>query len=274
MFNESCAAIDIVTAFVESRQGSLRKINLRDPNVPLSRTSQSPKVQPLTVEGKVIVSSRELIVRAGNESIALITRGQFITRQAVSVNRPDVVIPTKQIYGLMTHQGMKMYSGTGSLEGSLRKCLLDPPLAHYLEQAKFQETSSLHLYRNELILYSATPSDLLALTTLANIFVSIAACLISTNRPENARLRLPRDLEALRPLMTKWSISDDDEREQVIQASSRDEVVAFCAAVEPYLNRLSMYLGEHDDDDLQTPAKISALLETALEARSYLRILQ
>ncbi len=81
-----------------------------------------------------------------------------------------------------------------------------------------------------------------------NIFKRISKKILSKNVPENLRILLP--------LMKKWSISDDAERDRMIKKTGERQKKSLISTVEPLIEEINVFLDSFDDRPLNEEAML------------------
>lgn len=67
---------------------------------------------------------------------------------------------------------------------------------------------------------------------------------------------IPENLQVLLPLMKKWAIPDDGEREQAIEGLSNNQKVKLINMVEPFMNEINKFLDSFEDGALTHEATL------------------
>ncbi len=80
---------------------------------------------------------------------------------------------------------------------------------------------------------------------------------------------LPAKFEGLRGLIPKWTLSDDEERSEMLQEASSAELKSFVATVSPHIPAIDEYLDSFGDEPPPEAAvALGALAECCLEAQT------
>ena len=65
---------------------------------------------------------------------------------------------------------------------------------------------------------------------------------------------IPDNLKSLFPLLKKWSISDDDLREQLVEETSERQKKKLIKSVDPFMNEINKFLDSFEDQPLSEEA--------------------
>jgi hypothetical protein len=80
--------------------------------------------------------------------------------------------------------------------------------------------------------------------------------------------RLGDDLQPLVPLLRRWGVSDDAERETQMESADESDLRALVNAFSPRWDAINGWLDEHDaDPDRYETSVLSAASEAAMEAQ-------
>ena len=96
---------------------------------------------------------------------------------------------------------------------------------------------------------------------------------VSQRQVEGNELRLetlPIQFRPIAHLVLKWSISDDDERQQLLAGSSKDTLSTLVATVEPYLAPIGSYLHSLGENPSAEACALGTLAECVVEAKMLL----
>jgi len=76
---------------------------------------------------------------------------------------------------------------------------------------------------------------------------------------------LPSEFHDLIPLIARWAVGDDVDRDAMMQAATGEELQQLYAAVGPRLAAIDAYLDEHDHEEVAP--YLGMLAEAAVEAQ-------
>ena len=83
---------------------------------------------------------------------------------------------------------------------------------------------------------------------------------------------LPAKFESLLTLIPKWALNDDEERTEMLEEASSDELKSFVATVIPHIPAIDKYLDSFGDEPLpEAGAALGTLAECCLEAQIVIR---
>jgi hypothetical protein len=221
---------------------------------------------------------------ANPEYIALFLRSD-LSIASLSVNQPDKNAAV--FYGksraidraLLVHRNKKRYAvftSTGSLS-TMQEALLDAnEFRNLIEALQLADDESIHVSGGGLALYLRGRS----VDSLRGI-LALCAALLNALNPEKMPAAadvsqiedLPEAFRPLAPLVHKWAIDDDIERESLIEDSEVSELSDLIAAVAPHMAAIDGYLNSFGDRPLNSSAiKLGRLAEATAEARRRLEV--
>lgn len=103
---------------------------------------------------------------------------------------------------------------------------------------------NLHLILDDIIELVNNYQDILKLNRSARIF----------------KKNVPESLRVLCPLLKKWAISDDGEREQAVSSLSEKQKINLVNKVDPFMNQINTFLDSFEDRPLSEEATLIASL--------------
>lgn len=83
-------------------------------------------------------------------------------------------------------------------------------------------------------------------------------------------LKVPEDLRDVFPLLTRWAISDDVERSDLVGSAKTAALRRLVDRAEPRLRRIAEFLGQPGAQDLDEAVALDALAQSVMEARQEL----
>jgi hypothetical protein len=189
--------------------------------------------------------------------------------EPISVNRSiDFLTPagTMEAGG----QSYQIFSRKGVLSAD-QSAIVDTTLIGLLERLRPAPEESIHIYASDMVIYLYHPSLERTLRTidLASSFLEH----LPRPVPQQSNLsELPPQFHPLIPLIKAWGISDDGEREERREQTSRAVLQRIVDEIRPYYGAINSYLdsfGDHPEPDAATA--LGALAEFAAETDLYLK---
>jgi hypothetical protein len=232
---------------------------------------------PFTLRTAGKFGNQRFEAMANAEYIALFLRSD-LPIDAFSVNQPDK--NAAPFYGqpravdrvLRMPKNQKRYAvftPNGSLSAKQESLLDADEFRALLEGLQLADDESVHVSGSGLEIYLRGRSvDLLRKTV--GLGAALLNALGATEAPaELSQVEdLPKAFQPLVPLMRKWAIGDDIERESLIEDSEASELSDLVAAVAPYMVAIDGYLNSFRDRPLNSSAiKLGRLAEVTAEAR-------
>ncbi len=162
----------------------------------------------------------------------------------------------------------RAFTRDGQMSQAQLEALRTGKLSRLLEVAEPGDGESLHLYDDVVEAY-------LKLPTLDRICGVVEAMidLVPEGNVESSQLELqvlPPEFHPLIPLIRKWAISDDQEREEVLSGSPKRPLKELVRTVEPYLAAIDAYLDSLGENPPLEACALGTLAECALEAKALL----
>jgi hypothetical protein len=141
---------------------------------------------------------------------------------------------------------------SNSSEPPLGEFLGLPSLAEALIALRLDETESLHIYSNGLLLYQQPESLEEAMSGIQTLCVLVDK-LLAPSEPI-ALTGLPSEFQSLLPLIAGWSVSDDDSGTEMLGKKSKGELRSFLSVVQPQLSAINSYLDSFGNNPLSDAA--------------------
>jgi len=270
-----------ILRLVAMRLGTrVRKANCYDANVCEFTANQETKWQPKILSGnpfsqelRATYSGRRIHVMGNPDYICCTVYGQLDV-ELCSINRPNriLLVSKRSQLSVCGDPRWPVFLRADQQPSDELRGFLDDPTFHKTVQEIIRESSeSLHLLADAMTLYRQPRSAdevvhaINALSSLVGPHESEATSVDFTE--------LPASLHVLIPLIKRWAVTDDGEREALLEEGSESELSVLVATVEPRLGEIDDYLRESACKSL--PAiYIGALAECTVEARLYLERLR
>jgi hypothetical protein len=219
----------------------------------------------------------KLNVKLGRYRIRFHANSDFIAVQIAGNFDLDVCSTNRRDKVFQLHQNplhvpafplLPVYSRDSDTD--LREFLNSEALAQALNALQLTEHESMHFYRNaiELYLQRGSKDEVMSAVKigckLAEQFPAAKDSLDLT--------ALPKKFEKLFGLIPKWALSDDEERSEMHEETSREVLQSFVATVSPYIPAINEYLDSFGDEPPPNAAcTLGTLAECCLEAQIEIR---
>jgi hypothetical protein len=191
--------------------------------------------------------------------------GHFMPR-ICSINRPDYwSLSNRPIARFAT---LPVYAA--KMDASLKSLLGSKPLERTLGKLELKPKESVVISQDclELFLQRQSTSEVMSALAIACTFANQ----LPARREKRSLSALPQEFKTLQRLIRKWGVSDDDERNEIVQGASRPALKRLVGCVEPHLSAIDEYLDSFKAEPLSDAAiALGALAECVLEARAYLK---
>jgi hypothetical protein len=252
----------------------LRKCENYDANVCKFKVSSETGWKPVALSGYPFSEelsyecrTHKVHLRANPEYLLCTVSGR-IDVGVCSISKPNEISsmrPTRLSVAGDSRWPVFVSRSAGVPEG-LRRFLDHPDLHKAVGLLLQRESESLHIFQGSLDLYSKPHQ---AEEVLDTIDVLVRLMDLFASQIDGIELsRLPPKLQCLAPLLQRWSVSDDSERDALLDKSTRPDLEALVSAVEPYLGAIDQYLDSFKGKRISSVATaLGTLAECALEAR-------
>jgi len=166
----------------------------------------------------------------------------------LSINRRDFLRGTEPTNLVIPDSGFPVFARDDSdLESDVFGLLTkDRRAVALINRVILDHNDSLHMYRGGLVLYlfeTASPERVLS---VINDLLALTRMLGGRHVPKQP-VELPKQFCDLQELASKWTISDDVERDDAITGASDDDLAALVRAVKPRLPEINSFLDRPDD---------------------------
>jgi len=277
MQKKKLAPSDTLTVLNELRKrldGRIRSITLYDGNVcswthPPDRTWES-----IPVSGDPL--SKQLMCAYRGRKIKLFANRQFLNTQVagcfgvsyLSINRKNannpLLRPSENV--VMANKEYPTFTKSGMLSAIQKDLLAKVDLLTMIRALDMQARESIHFAEDCVSLYCDQPSLSRAMNALESLIDLAESVNASPQGPDLERL--PDQFRPLVPLIGKWAIGDDLDREDLLVSSPGSVLQELVDTVEPYLKSIDAYL----DSFIKQPpseeaAALGRLAECAAEAK-------
>lgn len=210
-------------------------------------------------------SSRRVLVRnykQSNWKIEIEDYGDMLlvglkanSKFAFSINRPDNIFGyTKKVSVINTRFPVYTSDGRTPFPDPLQLRFFDA-LSLWLENLQLASDESVFIYNNYVYLAVKAARDLLSIINTLVDLVEIHKNLFHGQKIRSGKQsQLPIKLRALFPLMDKWAVSDDVERNDLVSSINKMEREALIAVVDPLMGDINDFLESFKDLPLSDEA--------------------
>ena len=255
-------------------KGKLAQCKIYDANVCSTVTVPERPWELIPVSGepfferlRFVYRARKVIVLANTTYVSATVKGTF-------ANRP-FTINAKQKLGFGSYYADELALGGGPYpifteDGKLsvgQKIFLGQSEVQSLISASaLQEGDSLFFTKGEIICYLKRPeTDRIIRVTESLVDLAIK---IDIGEEKSDFKSLPAQFRPLIPLIEKWGLADDSERDDLLDNASSSVIRALIEEVGPYITAIDSYLSSFRGAEPDPPATaLGALAECVLEAK-------
>jgi hypothetical protein len=176
------------------------------------------------------------------------------TALSFSVNRPDFVFVYKTVV-LFENFPYQVYARSEELRNAPGIDELLPSFSALLKKINFSGDECIFLYRNSLEFIFRHDRDILSCLEDLLTFVrqNEKILLVKEAKPVSFK-SLPAIFLPLVPLLKKYAISDDSEREEVVEKMSQREKSRLIKMVNPLFDEINHFLDSFKDNPLSDEA--------------------
>lgn len=222
---------------------------------------------PLSKQLRIDVRGCKVVLRANDTYLTLSFFGSF-EAERFAINLPDRNGLVLNPVGTRTIDGAKyaLFTRRGAWHPSQEKVATAPEFSTLVKEAQISNRGLIAFDGGSVTLY-VTAADLERTVRLIDLGVALAQRF--EEAPVEQRFeKLPKKFHAIIPLIKKWAVGDDSDRDETLAGSSKRELSALVDRVAPYLDSIDSYL---DSFGSQAPHEeavaLGKLAECAIEAR-------
>jgi hypothetical protein len=130
-------------------------------------------------------------------------------------------------------------------------------LAILLKKIGLSECESVFLYKNYVFFSLAAKRDLVSiLDDIIDLINANKKVFKKELLKKISSKRIPENLKPLIPFLKKYSISDDSDREQLIEGMKKSEKIKLINSVQPFFDEINSYLDSFKDIPLNEEAML------------------
>jgi hypothetical protein len=267
-------SLTVVRQLAQQVGTKTKPINLYDRNVCLGERVAGRPWESVVLSGEVFClqlrylhEGRRVRIFANRQFVNASIAGSFNVGAILSVNQQNAVELMRPAGNcLIGGRRYPLFTKSGHLELKHEMLLAHPMLAALLESSCLRIGESLHFFDDEITIYLDKP-------TLARLREAVArmtglAAAIQVPEKEMDLASLPLQFHPLIPLIKKWGVADDGERERFLSEQSSVARKRFVEAVAPYLHSIDSYLDSFGErQPSEAAAALGRLAECAVEAK-------
>jgi hypothetical protein len=270
--------IAIVQELATQFKGKVSEITLYDGNVcswehPLDRSWEYLLLagEPFSKQLRYRHSKRDIKVFANNFFLNANVAGIFAISH-LSFNLKNANDSLQKPSDTLTLGGRQypLFTKPGKLSPNHDELFSKAEFAALIQELNLQARESLHFASDNISVYLYQPSANKARNAVERL-IDLAEKI--TGHPEELDLKiLPVQFHPLIPLIKKWAIDDDADRESFVEILPRSVLESLASEVEPYLMPINSYLDSFGrESPPQEATALGRLAECALEIKQYLK---
>src|SRR4029077_5607505 len=171
--------------------------------------------------------------------------------------------------GIPNATGYSVFTQTGDLSFDQRVLINKAEFSSLIRELALQAEEKLSIFRNEISVYLKKPSMARVMACIDGL--TTLATNIEVTEEEPDLTTLPAQLHPLIPLIRKWAIDDDSNREDFLENMPKAMLQRFVEEVEPYLHSIDSDLDSYGQKPPPEEAcALGRLAECAVEAKRLL----
>ena len=209
-------------------------------------------------------------LRSNDQFVAIEVRGDFDVDTRFSINRPDWVVMAMSSPRLLKRLKFDKWPLFVNPPTQTPSLLRDVHIRRAIEALELGPDESLHVYRNQLTIYSRPASEE-RLSDLLDCSVALADRLPAAKKSVRSFADLPTEFQSLVPLIRKWAESDDSERLERLERASNAQMVDLVQRLVPLFPAINRYLDGFGGAPPESAVALGTLAECATEAQFLLQ---
>ncbi|WP_295793191.1 hypothetical protein [Mucilaginibacter sp.] len=173
-----------------------------------------------------------------------------------SINNPDKLFGYNKPLGLADYP-YKLYIGKEDEAPFLNEKFggLIERFVRELKQFELTANESIFIYQNCICMaLSSTRNLIIAIDILVDLVNKYDTLFKKDIKTKIFRKNIPANLHPLIPLIKKWSVSDDSDREQLVDEATEKEKKRLVKRVAPYMPEINKFLDSFEDGVLSDEA--------------------
>ncbi|HUA21744.1 MAG TPA: hypothetical protein VMU80_16960 [Bryobacteraceae bacterium] len=227
--------------------------------------------EPLTEQLKLTHRERKVSVLANNAYIHGSAAGTFAGRP-FTVNAKQRVVFRSEFADTLSVGAARypVFTEDGKVSSEQRNLLGRPELLSLVAQVGLQEGESLYFTRGEIGFYLKPTGDSDRVGGLIAQVVELAEKVGTIEEGPKLEL-LPVQFHPLIPMIKKWAVTDDSERNDLLDTTPRPVLRSLVDEVSPYLEAISSFLDSFGQKaPTEEAASLGRLAECVVEAKQLL----
>lgn len=177
---------------------------------------------------------------------------------AFAINKPDRIMNYRNPLSLESVP-FTVYVSESNLDLAERKDFLHAchSIGAFLKEINISPEEAVFVYRNAVLFALNTNRNLISiLDDIIELFNANNIIFKRNIRKAVSKNNLPEMFWPLVPLLKKYSVSDDSEREQVVEGLKKVEIRKIIESVDPYMNEINIYLNSYKEKPLNEEATL------------------
>lgn len=265
----------IVRTLAKEFRGRTESTNCFNPNVCksdfLPTKPSETKFLPgdcFEIEARFLWENHRFLASANNEFVDLSLRLVGVGCSPVfSVNRRDAVMRFMERVKQPIAFPSLVYAADSTSTAVVGSWLSVAANAECIRSFLLEEKDSLHVYGNQLSLFLFTPSRS-RVAEMLPLLVRLTSHLKLVSDERIDFSILPKNFLPLKPLMKKWAVADDTERDSLISRASKASLKKLVDKVYPHIPAINEYLDSFGEKSIPEAAcALGALAECASEVK-------
>ena len=254
-------------------RGKMASTNILDANVcrwthPAGKSWESTVVsgEAFSKQLRLVHRSHKVTILANSRFLAVEVMGSYPIQPA-SINEENanyhLLKPAKPLR--LDHKQYSLFTKSGTHEPSHKRIFEKTVFLKLIRDLDLRPKESLHFMTDSIAVYLDRPSFSRVVTSIENL-IELAVDIEAPAEELDLRV-LPVQFQPLIPLIRKWAIADDSDREDFLASLTKKALAAFVRDVEPYLSSIDSYLDSFGGELPEAACALGRLAEAALEAK-------
>jgi hypothetical protein len=254
-------------------KGKLSRCEVYDANVCATRTVADRPWELIAVTGQPFL--HRLRFPCGRRKVTVLASETYVHGSASGTfgSRPFTINAKQRVFRSEFAQSLLLggarypvFTEDGSVSAEQTDLLSRPELMALIARSSLREGESLYFTKGEMGFYlKRTDTD--RISGVIDVLVKLADRVETLEQRPDLKV-LPSQFHPLIPLIQRWALADDSERQDLLEAASATTLRALVDDVSPYFEAIDSYL---DSFGKKAPTyeavTLGRLAEGALEAR-------
>jgi len=267
----------VITELAKKFKGKVSRCEVYDANVCTIRSvSGRPwELEPVSGEPfdqrlRFTRSGRKVTVLANKAYVHGSASGIFASRPFI-INSKQKVGFRSELADTLSVSGERypVFTEDGNVSSEQKDLLGRSELLSLIAQSGLRDGESLYFTRGEIGFYLKGP-DGARVTRVIDRVIELARKVETTEKGLNLKL-LPAQFHSIIPLIKKWAVADDSERDDLLAATPVIVLQSLGEEVSPFLNSIDSYLDSFGGKaPTEEAVALGRLAECAVEAKQRL----